>query len=105
MDFALAPAFIDRKSEFSIDKLESELTVLVSLLERIGKAELEVHGVGVGEVFEESEELDDVILLDDLESDACGGPLFVNRDDHAATGDGEGVCETGIVLARCQKEQ
>jgi hypothetical protein len=98
LDLALAPAFIDRKSELGVNKLEPKLAALVGLLECVGEAELEVHGVGVGEVFEKGKELDNVVLLDDLQADSCGGPLFVDGNDHAAAGDGEGVCEAGILL-------
>lgn len=41
------------------------------------------------EVFEEGEELDDGVLLDDLEADRGGGPVFVDGDHHSAAGDGE----------------
>ena len=47
----------------------------------------------MGEVFEEGKELDDVVLFDDLEADGGRGPLFVDRDDHAAARDGESGCD------------
>ena len=47
----------------------------------------------MGELLEEGEELDDVVLFDDLDADVGCGPLFVDGDDGTATGDLEGGCE------------
>lgn len=44
----------------------------------------------MGKVFEESEELDDVVLLDDLDAYCVGRPLLVDGYHHSTTGDGEG---------------
>lgn len=37
-------------------------------------------------VIEKGEELDDVVLLDDLETDGVCSPLLVDGNYHAATG-------------------
>lgn len=43
----------------------------------------------MGEVLEEGDELDNVVLLDDLEANFVGGPLFVDGNDHATARYGE----------------
>lgn len=89
LHFPLAPALINRQSEFRVDQLQPVFSPGVLLLERVHGRKAEVHGVGVREVFEEGEELDDVVLGNDLQADRVGGPLFVDRDDHAPPRDGE----------------
>ena len=85
----LAPALINRQSELGVDQLQPVFPPGVFLLERVHARQPEVHGIGVREVFEEGEELDDVVLGNDLQADCAGGPLFVDGDDHAPAGDGE----------------
>jgi hypothetical protein len=94
LDLALAASFIYRQRELCVNQLQSKLSTLIRLLESVGEAELEVHGISMREVFEEGEKLDDVVLFDDLQTDAVGGPLLVDGHYHTTAGYGEGVCET-----------
>jgi hypothetical protein len=50
---------------------------------------LEVHCVGVREVFKEGQQLNNIVLLDDLDTNGVGCPLLVDGHHHAATGYGE----------------
>ena len=43
----------------------------------------------MGKVFEEADQLDDLLLLDDLQPGKAYFPTFVNGNDHAASGDGK----------------
>jgi hypothetical protein len=53
LHLAFASSLFDGKSELGIDELESKFAALVSLLERVCDSQLEVHGIGVRELFEE----------------------------------------------------
>lgn len=104
LHLTLAPPFLNRQRKLRIYKLQPELAALVGLLECVHGAEFKVHGVGVREVFEEGEELGDVVLGHDLQADRGGGPLFVDGDYHAPAGDGEGGCDSehvNIVFITC----
>jgi hypothetical protein len=85
LHLALATSLVDGQREFGIHKLQAVLSALVGFLKYVHGTQPEVHGVGVRKVFEECEELDDVVLLDDLDADRVGCPLFVDGHNHAAT--------------------
>jgi hypothetical protein len=96
----LALALFHGQSKLAVDEPEGRLAVLVDLFEYVLRLELEIHGVGVGKVFEEREQLNDVVLFHDLNADRVGGPLLVDRDDHTAAGNGKGRCDAGRVSGR-----
>jgi len=89
LHLALASPLLHRKGKLGVHELETELAALVTLLKSVHGAELKVHGVGVRELLEESEELYDVVLLHDLQADNVGRPLFVDGYYHAAARYGE----------------
>ena len=86
LNLAFATTFIYGERKFGIDELEAKLATFVRFFKRVHGAELEVHGVSVRKVFEEGEELDDVVLFDDLDTESVGCPLLVNGDDHSSAG-------------------
>lgn len=70
-------------------------------LENVGTLEREIHAPPEGEVLEDGDELRGVVMgvggvvvviLDDLEARGEGFDVFVEGDDHAVAGDGEGCC-------------
>jgi len=87
LNLAFATAFIYGECKFCIDELEAKLATFVRFFKRVHGAELEVHGIGVRKVFEEGEQLDDVVLFDDLKTESVGCPLLVNGNDHSSAGD------------------
>lgn len=97
LHLAFSAALVDWEGKFGVDELDAEFAAAVFLLEGVHAGKPEVHGVGVGEVFEEGQQLNHVVLVDNLQADRVGGPLLVDGDDHAAARDGEGACNAGEV--------
>ena len=59
--------------------------------------QLEIHGIRMREIFEEGQQLYNIILFDDLDADVIGSPLFVDWNNHAATSYRECRSDTGSV--------
>ena len=55
LHLALASALFHRKRKLGVNKFQTELAALIRLLECVCDSKLEVHGVGMREVFEEGQ--------------------------------------------------
>ena len=76
--FTLTPALLHWQGEFTIHHSQRRFTALVRFFVGVCDPQLEIHCIGMREVLEKGKELDDVVLLDDLQTDAVGGPLLVD---------------------------
>lgn len=72
--------------ELGVDNPDTELTGPIKHFQNVRALEHKVHTLTVAEVREESQQLDDFLLLNHLDSDLSRFPLFVNRNDHSASG-------------------
>jgi hypothetical protein len=89
LHLALSPSLFDWQRELAVNQFDARFSAFLGRLIDVLGFQLEVHSVGVGEVLEEGEQLDDVVLYDDLDTDRRGSPLFVDGNDHTAARDGE----------------
>jgi hypothetical protein len=89
LHLALSPSLFNWQRELAVNQFDARFSTLLGRLIDVLGFQLEVHRVCVGEVLKEGEQLDDVVLYDDLDTDRRGSPLLVDGNDHTAARDGE----------------